>query len=131
MRSQAIVYGYLSSSQAAAAAAERNKGKRRDTNHIDFGNRTHTAHHDVDLNRGWWTTEVWSDAVVVTAKKIVQQLADVAVIVALRPLPRGRFCSSSRSETFFKTIDLYISEKCVILRESNRTSRGNSEKEIL
>lgn len=82
------------------------KGNERgDTNHIDFGNRTHTAHHDVDLNCGRWTAEVWSHAVVVTAKQIVQELAYVAMIIALRPLPRGCFRPCRRSVT----IDLSIS----------------------
>lgn len=102
MRSRAIVG--LSIKQQSGVVVEGNKRKGGDTNHIDFGNRTHTAHHDVDLNRSRWTTEVWSDAVVVTAKQIVQQLADVAVIVALRPLSRGRFRPCSRPETFFKRI---------------------------
>lgn len=107
MRSRAIVESICSKENVPLG--RETKGKERgDTNHIDFGNRTHTAHHDVDLNRGRRTTEVWSHAVVVTAKQIVQELAYVAVIIALRPLPRGRFRSCRRSATIDLLITIFI-----------------------
>lgn len=110
IRSQTIVQLFIevSNSRSIVVATKGNKRKRSDTNHIDFGNRTHAAYHDIDLNRGWWTTEVRSDAVVVTAKQIVQQFADVAVIVALRSLPCGCFHSCSLSKTFHEIIYLLL-----------------------
>jgi len=67
------------------------------TDHIHFGNGTHAAYHDIDLNGSRGPAKVWPDAVVVTAKQIVQQIANVAVVVALRPL------SGSDSRTHSKT----------------------------
>jgi len=45
--------------------------KVRKTDHIHLRNRTHAAYHDVDLDGGRGTAEIWPDAVVVAAKQIV------------------------------------------------------------
>lgn len=70
------------------------------TDHIHLGNGTHAAYHDIDLDGSWRSAEVRSDAVVVAAQQIVQQIADVAVIVALRALPRGSSRTHGRSNKY-------------------------------
>lgn len=69
------------------------------TDHIHFGNGTHAAYHDIDLNGSRGPAKVWPDAIVVTAKQIVQQVANVAVVVALRPLSSSdsRTCGHSKT----------------------------------
>lgn len=69
------------------------------TDHIHLGNGTHAAYHDIDLDGGRGPAEVRPDAVVVAAQQIVQQIADVAVVVALCALPSGSSRTRGRPDT--------------------------------
>lgn len=68
------------------------------TDHIHLGNGTHAAYHDIDLDGGRGPAEVRPHAVVVAAKQVVQQVADVAVVVALRALSGGSSRARGRPE---------------------------------
>lgn len=69
------------------------------TDHIHLGNGTHAAYHDIDLDGSWRSAEVRPDAIVVAAQQIVQQIADVAVVVALCALSSGSSRTRGRSDT--------------------------------